>query len=193
MISRKRKYYFRKPKSEIAKDVMKLLLISGGIVIAASSPYFVINFLKSYRSWNKYSQKKVSDTFSNLRKQGLIETDWKGNQIYIRLTKEGKRRAGVLQIDDLRIKKPKKWDKKWRMIIFDIAELKRTYREAFRGKIKELGFYQLQKSVWIHPFDCKNEIRLLKDFFGLSEDELRFVVVESLGGDKRLKKIFGLS
>lgn len=167
----KHKYYFRKPKSEIVKDLMKALLISGTIIIAAQSPYFIRNLLKNYKNWNKYPKKKIHDTFSVLKRGGFIETEKVGGQIYIRLTEEGKKKAGMYQIGTLEIKKPKKWDKKWRLVIFDIAQLKKVYREAFRGKIKELGFYCLQKSVWIHPFDCGDEIELLKDFFGLSQDE----------------------
>jgi DNA-binding transcriptional regulator PaaX len=95
----------------------------------------------------KISQKKVSDAFYQLRKRGLIRFENKGGQIYIYLTEKGKKFAEILQIDELKIKNSKKWDKKWRILIFDIAQLKRIYREAFRGKLKELGFYQLQKSV----------------------------------------------
>lgn len=189
---RKYKYYFKKPRSEIVKDVMKLLLVSGAIIIAAQSPYFIRNLL-DYKNWKKYSKNKIKDTFYNLRKQGLIDIERNVGQIYIRLTEEGRKKAGLYQIGALKIKKPKRWDKKWRFVIFDIAELKKIYREAFRGKIKELGFYCLQKSVWIHPFDCRAEIELLRDFFGLSEQELRLVVTDDMGEDRELRKHFGLS
>ncbi|MBU1179123.1 hypothetical protein KKB69_02200 [Patescibacteria group bacterium] len=190
---RKYKYYFKKPKSEIVKDVMNCLLVSGTIIIAAQSPYFVRSLLKSFKDWDKYPKKKVSDTFSNLRKQGFIEIERKNKQIYIKLTEEGRKRAGMYQIGHLEIKKPKKWDRKWRLVIFDIAQLKKTYREAFRGKIKELGFCCLQKSVWAHPFECRAEIELLRDFFGLSQDELRLIVAVELGDDSNLRALFGLS
>ena len=96
----------------------------------------------------------------------------------------------MFQIDDLKIKKPKKWDRKWRVLIFDIAQLKKIYREALRGKLKVLGFYQLQKSVWVHPFDCKAEIKMLKDFFGLSDREIRLIVAENIGEYGEIKKFF---
>jgi len=192
MTLRKYKYYFRKPRSEIVKDAMRILLVSGTLIITAQSPYFVRNLLKDYKNLNKYPKKKVSDTFSNLRRQGLIEIERHNNQIYIRLTQEGRKRAGIYQISSLEIRRPKKWDGKWRLVIFDIAQLKKIYREAFRGKIKELGFCQLQKSVWVHPFDCRAEIELLRDFFGLSQDELRLIIAEKIGEDVGLKKFFGI-
>ena len=108
-------------------------------------------------------------------------------------TEKGKKEAGWLQINDLKIKRPKEWDKKWRIVIFDISQLKKIQREAFRGKLKEIGFQPLQKSVWIHPFDCRDEIDLLKDFFGLTEKEVRLIVSPEIGGDEQLKEIFKLN
>jgi len=188
----KYKYYFRKPKSEIVKDIFNYLLLSGAIYIAANSPYFTFNLLKNLKKFRKYNKKKIRDAFYNLRRQGYIEIKKKNHQIYINLTKKGKKKAGWMQIDSLKIKKPKKWDRKWRIVIFDIAQLKKIYREAFRGKLKEIGFYPLQKSVWIHPFDCYDEIELLKDFFGLSDKEVRLITAEKIDEDSSLKKIFKL-
>jgi DNA-binding transcriptional regulator PaaX len=189
----KYKYYFRKPKSEIVKDLLYWLFVAGCVCFAATSPYFFFNLLKAFRKWKRsksYNRRKVYDAFYRLRKKGAIKIERKNHQIYISLTEEGKKLAGWLQIDALKIKRPKKWDKKWRIIVFDISELKRLYRDAFRGKLKELGFYPLQKSVWICPFDCRDEIELLREFFGLKEKELRLIIAESIGNDKWLRKIF---
>jgi len=189
----KYKYYFRKPKSEIVKDILYGLLTVGAIAIAASSPSFGWNLckaiLKGKIKGNDF-KKKAYNAFQVLLKRGEIKIEKKGKQIYISLTEKGKARAGWLQINDLKIKKPKKWDKKWRIVIFDISQLKKIYREAFRGKLKELGFYPLQKSVWVHPFDCEAEIELLREFFGFSEEELRLIVAENIGNAKEFKKFF---
>ena len=193
MSIRKYKYYFKKPRSEIVKDALVWLLATGAISIAATSPYFVNNLLSNYKRWKKYPKKKTYNAFYLLRKQGCINFTMKNHQIYISLTEKGKKKTGMLQIDSLKINRPKIWDKKWRLIIFDIAELKKIYREAFRGKLKELGFYPLQKSVWIFPFDCRPEIDLLKDFFGLSDKEVKLIVTEKIDDDNKLKEIFKLN
>lgn len=166
--------------------------MSGVVYIAASSPYFSINLIRELKRWRKYKRRKVYDAFYNLRKQGCIDIKKSNHQIYISLTKEGKRKAGWLQIDSLNIKRPKKWDGKWRMVIFDISQLKKLYRDSFRGKLKELGFLPLQKSIWVHPFECKDEIELLRKFFGLSEKEMRLIVAQHIGNDDWLRKIFKL-
>jgi DNA-binding transcriptional regulator PaaX len=188
----KYKYYFRKPKSEIVKDILRYLLVAGMIYVAASSPYFTIRLLREIKKWKKYPRKKLSSAFYRLKKQGCLKIEMKNRQIYISLTEKGRKKAGWLQIDALRIKKSKKWDGKWRIVIFDISQLKKFYREAFRGKLKELGFYPLQKSVWVIPYPCQDEIELLKDFFGLTEKEVRVIVAENIGKDDQLKKFFML-
>jgi DNA-binding transcriptional regulator PaaX len=76
--------------------------------------------------------------------------------------------------------------------MFDIAQLKKLYREVLRGKLKELGFQLFQKSVWITPYDCKDEIELLKDFFGLTDKEIKLITAQDIGDDKEWKKSFGL-
>src|SRR3990167_2211250 len=60
-----------------------------------------------------------------------------------------------------------KWDKKWRVVIFDIPEKSRMARDALRRKLKELEFRELQKSVFVHPYECKKEIDFIIEFFNL--------------------------
>ncbi|MFZ5366175.1 MAG: hypothetical protein ACOZBZ_02680 [Patescibacteria group bacterium] len=186
----KYKYYFKKPRSEIVKDIIQWLAISGLVCFAATSPYFGINLMRGLKKWQKYKGKRLGDVFSRLRNHGYLEIKEDRHQIYISLTKEGRKMAGWLQIDALKIKRPKDWDRKWRIVIFDIAQLKKLHREALRGKLKELGFVSLQKSVWICPFECRDEIELLREFFGLEEKELRLIVAANIGNDTLLRKIF---
>jgi len=190
---KKYKYYFAKPRSEIVKDIFTWLFVGGAVTIAATSPYFVQNILRGYQRWQKYPKRKVSDAFSRLKRDGFIEIEKKNHQIYISLTPEGRKRAGIFQIDKLKIKKPKRWDKKWRLLMFDIPQERKISREALRGKLKELGFLLFQKSVWIHPFDCRAEVELLQDFFGFSGNEMRLIVAENIGDDKQFKQDLKLS
>lgn len=186
----KYKYYFRKPKSEIAKDIFTVLLTTGLLIVAAQSPYFAGNMISAFKKWKKYSRKKVYNAFYQFKKKGLINIEEKNHQIYISLTPYGKKSAGIFQIDALKIVKPKKWDGKWRILLFDIPEKFKIKREAFRGKLKELGFYQLQKSVWVHPYNCEAEVELLQDFFGLSDKELRLIVTQDIKNDQVLRDYF---
>ena len=84
--------------------------------------------------------------------------------------------------DKLFIKKPKSWDNKWRLIIFDIPEPKKQARFALVKKLKEMDFYQCQKSVWIHPFPCMEEIEFVKDVFNIKPFVKIFTIDEMTDG-----------
>lgn len=87
-----------------------------------------------------------------------------------------------------------RWDKKWRVVIFDINEKKRFYRDALRNRLKWLGFKELQKSVWIFPFNAKREIQEILKISNLPMiGNVRFLTVEKLENDEDLKKEFNLN
>jgi DNA-binding transcriptional regulator PaaX len=182
-----------KQKGEATKKILQKLSTGGAIIFAAQSPYFWLKLYKKLFSDQNFSKKKTTDAFSYLKKRGLIDIEKKNNQIYISLTKKGEGEAGKFQINKIKIEPQKKWDKKWRLIIFDIPETVRIKREAFRGKLKELGFCQLQKSVWVYPYPCEKEIEILRGFFGLTKEQLRFFIVEKIEEDKFFLKYFKLS
>lgn len=186
----------KKSKTEITKTIIKCILIGGGIVIATTNPMFGYKILPKILKYAKYKlkskkdNKKFYDTFTRLKNKGFIKMEYKGKQLCISLTKEGKEKAGKYQIDDLEIKKAKKWDKKWRILIFDIEEKHLMKREALRGKIKELGLYQLQKSVWVCPYNFYNEINMLRNFFGLKNEEMKMIVACNIENDEIIKDFF---
>ena len=149
--------------------------------------------MREFQGRKKYEKKNVYDVFYRLRKEGYLKIEKRGRRAYISLTEEGRKKAGRFQIDILEINKPKKWDKKWRIVIFDIAQLKKLQRDAFREKIKELGFRSLQKSVLVCPYECKDEIELLREFFGLSKNEIRLITAEKIEDDSYLRESFDLN
>ena len=188
------KYYLKQPKQKIVQDISLLLLVGGALVLSGASPSLATGLWKNLGKKKKYRKKSVENAFSRLKKQGCLEIQKSGHQVSIALTKEGRIKAGKFQINHLEIQRPKKWDRKWRVVIFDIIENGpgRTKRNGLRGFLFRLGFWRLQHSVWIHPFDCTQELALLREFFGLTTKEVRLLVVEAFEGEGALKEIFGL-
>jgi len=179
----KTKYY--------SKEILKYLFLTGAILIAGSSPYFISNLMKSVFKNIKSKRKKI-DAFNYLKKRKLIEIKRNGHDVSVALTAEGKKRAGKYQINDLTIEKLKKWDKKWRVVIFDVPNPLRTVRDILRRKLKEFGFYPLQQSIWIFPYPCDKEIKFLREFFGLNRRQVQVLEVSKLENDHFFKKIFNL-
>lgn len=48
-----------------------------------------------------------------------------------------------------------------------------------RKELKRMSFYQLQKSVFIYPFQCKDEIEFIRLASGLSKYELCYLRVDN--------------
>jgi len=85
------------------------------------------------------------------------------------------------------------WDGKWRLLIFDVEQSERWKRDALRDFLSRLECVLLQKSVWVHPYDCRAEIEVLREFLGLSEKHLKYIEANITGKDAdRLKKRFRL-
>jgi len=89
------------------------------------------------------------------------------------------------------IPRKKLWDKKWRVVVFDVWESVRSKRDSLRYEIKNFGFIQLQRSVWIYPYECADFIELLKTNLSFGKN-IRYLVVEKLDHDDKLKKHFRL-
>ena len=188
----KYKYYLKKPKSEITKDILLWLVVGGIIAIAATSPYFGTNLIRAFQRRKRYNKKKVYDTFSRLRREGYVRVEKHNHQIYISLTEEGRKKAGRFQIDSLHIQKPKRWDGKWRVIAFDVREERKKLRPVLRQMLRGAGFVLLQDSVWIHPYPCDEFVLLLKSHLQGKPRELLHLTVEAFETDSFLRKHFNL-
>lgn len=174
-----------------SKEVLKYLFLAGAVYVAASSPYFTLNLMRNiFKQKFPKKKRKFTNAFNYLKKNGLIEVKKEGYDVRIALTKEGEKRAGKYQINDLEIEKPKKWDKKWRIVIFDIPLSSRMVRDAFRRKLKEFGFYAIQQSIWVYPYLCQEEIDLLRQFFGLNKRQIQVLEVIKLEDDRLLREYF---
>ena len=88
-------------------------------------------------------------------------------------------------------KRNKKWDGKWRVVVFDIKERFRNIRNKVRSELQSFGFRKLQHSVWITPYDCDDLIALLKIDMRIAED-VEYMLVETLESEERFKIMFNL-
>ena len=185
-------------KRSLAKNILESIMFGGGISCAVSRSFMagVLPALAKCTSFEIKSpkdKKKVYDTFYRLKNQGMIRFETIGKQLHISLTEEGKRRVGKNKIDDLEIKKPKRWDNLWRILIFDIQSKDKLKREALRGKIKDLGLYQLQKSVWVYPYNFAKEGEILRSFFDLTKDEMKIITASHIEDDRKIRIYFKMA
>ena len=184
--------------SELTKEILLYLAAAGAIVLTATSPYVVMqltqrilqdkNFLaKQQERW------KIARLVRNLKRNKVVILKENNNgEIVTELTERGKRIVKTLQLETLKIQKPKVWDGKWRVVIFDIPEEEwRKGRDALRNKLQQLGFYLIQKSVWICPWPCENEVLFISELFGITPF-VNILTAERIHDDSMLRKYFHL-
>ena len=182
-------------RGKLADDILSM--INDGIIMPAS---FLMPILpKAMRPLVRQISKKCcvgkNETFikslSYLNKRRLVSIAEKDGQSIITLSEEGKKRVLQFSLDRMEIKRPLKWDGYWRVVLFDIPERKKRAREVLRSKLKELGFFQLQKSCFVHPFDCKSEIDYISELFEVSP-YINYIVAKQIEGAAQLQTIFHL-
>ena len=144
------------------------------------------------KEWRKINERNLRIAIKNLYKSKMIDfRENKDGTVLTVLTNEGKKQILKYDIDKIEIKKQNSWDKLWRLVIFDIPEKERVGRMALAAKLKELGFYPMQKSVFIHPYECKDEIDFITEIFELAP-YVRFLRVRDVDIDLDLKNHFHL-
>ena len=89
------------------------------------------------------------------------------------------------------IKKLKNWDSKWRILMFDVPENLKKLRETLRMHLRQMGFYEFQKSVFVHPYPCREEFEYIVEFYN-ARRHLRFILATEIDNELEIKKFFGL-
>lgn len=181
----------------LSKDILLGIALAGAIAVVATSPFFLVNLAKSFAKNKKYLKKeydrhKIAKAFERLKRNRLIilrETDGK---FIVKLTERGKRKVEEIKVDDMVIKIPPNWDRKWRIVIFDIPEKQhKMARNALREKLQKLGFFQLQKSVWVMPYPCEKEVQFLCELFKINQF-VNIITADKIYNDIVLRKYFSL-
>lgn len=165
----------------------------GGVMVAIGAVPDFRKILKYYTGRQKGARfnYRVKSALGRLVARGFITFEERNGKRYARITESGKR---VLEFETAKekvLQKPKRWDKHWRVVIFDIPERRRNVRVKLRRFMEEYGFVRLQDSVWIYPYDCEDLIALAKANLRIGADVL-YMIVERLERDKHLREHFGL-
>ena len=183
----------RKIKSSaIAKGVLVALGMMGVITIAMVAPNS-LQMLRIFGFGKKdYNPKSVYNSLKRLQKNRLVDITEKDGKTIIKITKNGKSKLLEYEFEDMQIAKPKKWDGKWRIVGFDVPEKRKKAREALRHKMKELGFIQMQKSLFVYPYECRKEIEFIGEFFQVYE-HIVLIEASSISQEEYYKYKFGLA
>lgn len=181
-------------KDSLSYKILKTLAIGGAVVIAASSPYFGLNAGRAFRK--ELDKKKWREFYRHLyslkNKKRINVSQNTDGSYNVAITTFGKDIVTRYNLDELSIKKPDEWDGGWRFCAFDIPKsANKLARHALVDKLKELGFIMVQKSLWAHPFECREELSVIARAFEVEQYICTFVAYEmDTDKERKIKRRF---
>lgn len=160
----------RDQTTALIDNLLKIIVSTSVFAAALVLPNLLVAFdrpLAAYlRGFDKRAgEREMRRIIRYMKAQDLVKG---GYDHGLTITGKGRARLAKSELDKLSVPRLTKWDKKWRMILFDIPESQKSGRNALTAKLKSLDFHQLQRSVWIHPFPCRNIIEKIADFYNVS-------------------------
>jgi len=179
-----------------AKEILMTLVKVGVFTIGATSPYFLHALIKQY--FKNQSRKRWIEKQKMLRdlerRKYISFKEMNDGTVKIELMHRGRKFVRQYQLEKMQMQKPKQWDKKWRVLLYDIPTYNKRASDAFREKLKQLGLYQLQKSVWVSPYECIGEIEFLCGVFNIDINKhVLYFTTSDIPKERMLKSFFKLS
>lgn len=185
------------------KDILLILGITGLVAASLVFPALpmaakpVVDYYKKkkrekeFKEWEKFNQSRLRFLLKRLYQQKVVDFKNIGGQTVITLTEEGKKKVLSYRLEEMIIGKPPKWDGKWRVIIYDIKKERKILGDIFRRFLQKMQFLKLQKSVYLTPYPCDEQIEFLRQYYNLGE-EVIYLVAQQIENEEVYKKYFGL-
>ena len=180
----------RKKKKDIQHAVLATVAVTGFVAFAviAGNALKLLDYLPNNKYNLRYRAKSAAGRLVAKRYAAWIERDGKK---YLRITEAGRKAFAFEQAKIVLKNQKKKWDGRWRMIVFDVPERRRRIRTRLREVMSEIGFVRLQDSVWIYPYDCEDFMALFKAELKIGKDVL-YAIADTIEHDKNLRHQFNL-
>ena len=177
-------------KGELVKDILKNLAIGGVLTAGLVLPNIVqlLDFFGVTKSAEKF---KIIGAIERMKQKKLVRIYHKDGADIIEITELGKKKLLSYDLENIKIIRSNKWDGYWRLVIFDIPEKNGKARRALSQKLNKMEFFPLQKSVFVCPFECKDEIDFVTEFFGINK-YVRFVLAKNIENDEFLRSYYNL-
>jgi len=173
---KKRKIYIGKNEKEI------LRMVGAGLLVSAS--FAAPNLPQAFRDSNK--KYTLQRSFHNVYDKNLILLS--GEKVY--LSKRGREMLEKMEVEEIDIQK-EEWDGIWRIVSYDIPNELKKERDYFRKRLREWGFKDLQKSMLVIPYECKEEVAIFAQSLGISPYVI-YLVTDKLPMQKKMEKAFSL-
>ena len=182
-------------KGKIAQEILYVLQNGDVNLKAYHGSGITAAFLPKLeaRGIGRKRKNNVRIALDRLRRQGFIDYSSVHDRNALSITAAGEKRLYRYKFENLSLPEVEHWDGIWRAVMFDIPEDRKVARDALSRKLKRMGCFQLQRSVFIHYLPCREELSFMEDYFGF-KDLITYMEVKEISQkhDIQLRKHFRL-
>lgn len=181
-------------KSSITQEILLSLLKTGALLTVALFAPNAIKVFKNFNKddpWSKYYPSSIDRLTGKLYRKGFVTIKYDGVQPVVKITKNGRTELLKYDLEKLKPLKMKRWDGRWRIVVFDIPEKSRNTRDFIRKKLEEMGFYQYQESIFVCPYRCQKEIEYLREVLKVPH-AVKYLRADVIENEDELKDIFNI-
>ncbi|MBI4134753.1 MAG: CRISPR-associated endonuclease Cas2 [Candidatus Sungbacteria bacterium] len=181
------------PKLGVNQQKVLLILLAGIALAVTYSPRRHHRIFRQLsKEWKDIDRRALHQAIRSLYESKLVkEIQHSDGSVTIELNKKGKHEALRFDLQAMHIEAPKHWDHKWRVVLFDVPEKEKNLRDTLRRHLKQLGFYELQKSVFVFPYPCIKELDFLIEFYR-ARKYVRYLEADLADNALHLRKHFSL-
>ncbi len=178
----------RTKRNALKKVLLETIKFAGILTIAVAAPNVLGAMHKLGMIASPRQGEVIRRALKSHRAAGLIVYSEKGYS----LTEKGESELRRLTLKEFASHRPRRWDGKWRVLMFDVPERDRRQRDRIREMLQLMGCVRLQDSVWVLPHDCEDMIALVKVDLKLGK-RLVYLIAEAIEGEDSLKRHFKLT
>ena len=161
----------RETTGKIIDEILRYSVAGTALAASLALPGLMVGLAKPIEKFmehldEKDRQRELRRIIYKMKEKGLLVGDYEHG---LQLTDKARKRLDRISLDDLRARPTDVWDGRWRIILYDLPKDKDSGRHALVACLRSYGCLLLQKSAWITPFPCRQDIETISAQFGVDD------------------------
>ena len=142
---------------KLLKRSILFSLAYGVDFFGGSDTFDYLSYEQLYWRLENYQKVSVRGATSELVGDELVARILRGKSAQFRLTKMG--REQLASFFPVTFRPARRWDLRWRVLIFERGKMGLTQRRRLRKKLTDFGFKMLSRGVYVSPFAVNADLK----------------------------------
>ncbi|MDD3625746.1 MAG: PaaX family transcriptional regulator C-terminal domain-containing protein [bacterium] len=152
-----------------ACTITAILTLFGGYILPKKEKDIWVGSIIKLLKPLGFSPNAIRLSLSRMKKHKALESFKIGKESYYRITDFGMKWVKYGEERAFHFEEGHKWDRNWRLVIYNIPEKMRKQRDAFRSKLNSAGFASIGSSSYIYPHDFNEQVKKLAEYLKIQD------------------------